>query len=385
MSSTSKNTSLASLFPTNNKIRLDLGPHGFIFAVRTTIGWAASKFLKMKHFLASFLAVSMLAFTVKAGTQLSSTACHEIYLTKVLAPSGLVLREKPGRGSNKLAVVPNGGEVTICINHEVELVQEQMEDGLAGIWQKAQYKGLEGYLFDAYLDKKHVVEVFMAHYELNETLPRPVVGVYPANKEAAPSIYLTDLRLRKVKVKEEIRTNGEKITFVDKPRHAAEPYFYIAGLPLKDSVQSGFCNIYDEFSNLYPGSSKEFYISSYKTKYRVFATGEAFYEPNSTKLDHEGHKVDHFVRNYKVYLQQQSEQGIETQILYEADELYTDEGHLMGGAKLVYLGDLDGDGGMDLMLRFPDYYGERTMLFLSSRAEKGQLLKLVRSMSTTCC
>lgn len=339
----------------------------------------------MKHTIAAFLSFSMFAFTVNAEAQLASSTCHEIYLTKVIAPSGLILREKPGRGSKKLAAIPNGGEVTICINHEVELVHEQMEDGLAGIWQKAQYKGLEGYLFDAYLDKKHVVEVFMDHYELNETLPRPVIGVFPANKDAAPSIYFADLRLRKVKVKEEIFEKVGKIIFVDKPSHAADPYFYIAGLPLKDSMQYGFCNFYDESSNIYPGSSKTFYNSSDKTKYRVFATGEAFYDPNSTKVDYEGHKKDHFVRNYKVYLQKQSEHGVETQILYEADELYTSESHLMGGAKLGYLGDLDGDGGMDLILRFPNYYGEGTMLFLSSRAEKGQLLKLVRSMFTACC
>ncbi len=62
----------------------------------------------------------------------------------VLAPSGLVLRDKPN--GKPITVVPYGSEVTVL--KDTEKLQSHELDGYTGLWQKVMYNNTTGYLFD---------------------------------------------------------------------------------------------------------------------------------------------------------------------------------------------------------------------------------------------
>lgn len=67
----------------------------------------------------------------------------------VVAVSGLNMREEPSLNSKKICSIPFGtiiqGQNSITDGHEIEL------DGLMGKWVQAQYKGLTGFVFSAYI------------------------------------------------------------------------------------------------------------------------------------------------------------------------------------------------------------------------------------------
>ena len=53
---------------------------------------------------------------------------------------------------------------------------------------------------------------------------------------------------------------------------------------------------------------------------------------------------------------------------------------------LIWAGDIDGDGTLDLIMDLSTHYNSSNMtLFLSSKAEEGQLLKKVSCISTKGC
>jgi hypothetical protein len=125
--------------------------------------------------------------------------------------------------------------------------------------------------------------------------------------------------------------------------------------------------LYDSGTTVYPGQSK---MVKLEQKYYFLAgTGEATIEAGSSEPP---------IKNYGLHLffQQQS------QLLFsEKGSLGSD-----GRPQIIWAGDLDRDGKLDLLLNLTTHYNStRLALFLSSVAKGSSLVEMVAELSTTGC
>jgi len=101
----------------------------------------------------------------------------------VLAFNGLIMHEKPNSNSELILLVPYGERVTTLSaksklntnpNSVVEIPSRTLngkyipEFRLKGEWCKVQFKGNEGYVFDAYLSKLHPIEINESYFDYIE-------------------------------------------------------------------------------------------------------------------------------------------------------------------------------------------------------------------------
>jgi uncharacterized protein len=98
---------------------------------------------------------------------------------KVTAQPALIIRAKPDVTGTKLGTVPHGGKVNV-----LEATDESDSiGGRDGTWVKVQWQNVEGYAFDAFLEKLPTPSD-----EKPQTVTPPAP---PANKPAASTVYKT--------------------------------------------------------------------------------------------------------------------------------------------------------------------------------------------------
>lgn len=68
----------------------------------------------------------------------------------VMAPSGLSIRNAPGKHARVLEVIEYGEKVSVLDNSEYTIISERI-DWVDGNWILVEYQGTEGYIFDGYL------------------------------------------------------------------------------------------------------------------------------------------------------------------------------------------------------------------------------------------
>ena len=116
----------------------------------------------------------------------------------------------------------------------------------------------------------------------------------------------------------------------------------------------------------------EKYSFSFKEKIYIFRGDGNTIKSEMAHTD-DGYERRDEVKNYKLYL---SEQGKSEQLIV-AIPTFNDT-----FVKILWIGDLDGDGKPDFILDTSRHYEEETvLLFLSSKAGNGEIVKIVASSS----
>ena len=159
-----------------------------------------------------------------------------------------------------------------------------------------------------------------------------------------------------------------------------KPLFLVHGL---DNLKEGAiksADINKEF--LYPGQStwpKE--IKGKASPYTLLAIGEAtIYEESHGKL-YIRHPGDMLFLNYKLILKY----SIAKTATYQEIAAYDRLG-LAGTPEVLWAGDIDRDGKLDFFMNLAhDYYYIQYVLFLSSMAEDGEILKKVAELTAGSC
>ncbi|MEM1319981.1 MAG: SH3 domain-containing protein [Bacteroidota bacterium] len=294
-------------------------------------------------------------------------------LYAVSAPSGLSLRAAPSLLSSKILAVPFGKLVTVC--SEFRTNAEEIS-GTEGQWVKAFYQGKEGYMFDGYLDAKPNIEVIYSQYMLpeNYALDKEYYGLYPQKEHGMITGFKAEKYVLPIAPSP---IDGMEVKSVPTPSEVDQPLFLFAGLEpgQLDNIVGRQLN--SQF--LYPGQSV--FLETEKAAYYVYAKGRIV-----SNSDENNPNPFSKIRNYELRVKKITGEDIDDQSLYKLDiPAWYGEGY-DGGVQLQWIGDLDGDGELDMLLTTAtqDHCWE-VIFLLSSKAEPGHLFRQVSRYTDCCC
>ncbi len=156
-----------------------------------------------------------------------------------------------------------------------------------------------------------------------------------------------------------------------------EPQILISGL--KNISDTNFIGRVFDSKFLYPGESG--YWGNDEIRYIIYAKGQVIENSDSAnELPFSG------IRNYEFHVKQTYGDIIEDKIIYKMDIRAWPAGDYEGGVYLHWIGDIDGDKKLDMIIAFSDYYSyQDIILFLSTRAEPGYFFKQVVKTPHSCC
>ena len=326
----------------------------------------------MKNLIVIILSV-IFAITLNAQ---DSNNHYDNRQNKVIATTGLNLRSAPSLKSAKVGLVPFGKSVNIVgeqhygkeslgkpykIYHtEGEVFEPEVE----GYWVKAEYEGLEGYLFSAYLDydmqeesdvfNKNVSILFEGIDCANNLKYNPYWNWYGLYEEEGKMV-LKKVNLSFFRLEYEMGGYGIA-TNIDKPS-----LFLIGSQKAfpKSILDGQYFSPYEAKGSLY-----DFSASGEINEELLATTSVEMFMSRSNELN--------------AILAINNEEGFR-QILNPSQL------HLSMPMGIVWQGDIDGDGKEDYII----HYGEessQTVLYLSSFAKKGQIVRPVAAWySGYCC
>ncbi|MDX1907905.1 MAG: hypothetical protein SF053_12800 [Bacteroidia bacterium] len=159
------------------------------------------------------------------------------------------------------------------------------------------------------------------------------------------------------------------------PAHAAtvlaqpeKPRILLSGLPLSPGTANK--GMFFDARFLYPGESILWQYDG-DHAYLIYATGEVEKSQDSTRID-----ALSGIRNYTLHIRRQLNGTLEDRILYDTAFDTFNSYQYRGGIHLHWIGDLDGDQQLDMILTVSHHHAcWDVVLWLSSGAEPGYFLK----------
>lgn len=283
---------------------------------------------------------------------------YDLGQNTVVAVNGLKLRTKPSLNSKVIDKVPYGeqleitesshyGHDTLASDYKVYYSDEEFyQPVLSGYWVKARYDGQEGYVFSGFLYYRFEGE---KQYNRKTALLYEGSNCYD-NLHYRPDWHWYGLyevegvhRLEKVKLDLLVEESdlGPLLTVTtDKEK----PSMFIIGSPR-------------------PLTERRLFFSEYMgTGLSIWRGGEM----DEKTLKAASLEVVKGEEEYQTQLIAVGSTG-ERQVLNPAEDFFS------APITLEWFGDLDGDGRMDYLVNFGEK-SARSVLFLSSRAEAGQLV-----------
>ncbi len=322
---------------------------------------------------------------------------------KVLAPSGLTLREGPNRNTTKLDAIPFEEEVLSCSNTGFN----ETIEGKYGYWIKVTWADKTGYLFSGFLQEIHDRKVRLvipdsgvdSNWECMELSPdlkwEALVDMDTTkilNRNRSPIQFSSiGLKIGKKKVDSDCTPTG----FLD------NAVLNLSNLPF--AVFSGF-NLANGISNqvltpikLMPGQVASFgtydQSNQLERKYLISAEGNVVPNTNFINGDYKG-PIDR-IEHYKITLYQQtlkapnSDRRTPWSIQKLADGTVKQpsdtDTYAMDVLYIYFAGDLDGDNQLDLILARLNGTGNSYHLYLSSKKLPGFLLRYMAMWDDTGC
>jgi hypothetical protein len=291
---------------------------------------------------------------------------------RVTANSGLNLRKAPDPNSEKIVGIPFGSEVfccNLCESYPNEIIEDR-----EGCWKKIYFEELEGYIFSGFLEAAPKIDLMCPIDWVNDW-KNPVFdksieyfGIYEYDRIRGKS--------------KTIRIEG-KDTLIDSPaigkvrmikvERGDTPDFIVSNLPLTNGQQI----MGTHFNNrmLFPGESIR-YGKSY-----LYATG-------TPKIDNESIAPFSSIKDYKLILRQVNDdgKGFEEVVLFTLDIPIFNDTLYEGGVHLRWVGDLDNDGKLDVLLTYSNHYAcWDVILLLSTKAMGNRLIGEAAKYSACGC
>lgn len=280
---------------------------------------------------------------------------------RVTANSGLNLRIEPNAKSEIIAGIPYGSTVYSC--NKCESYPNEIVEGREGCWKKVYFSEYEGYVFSGFLELIPKIDL-MCPVDWESNWRNPALDT----EVEYFGIFEEDQFRRKSKVvKIEVRDTliysvaKGKIRIV-KVEGEDKPDFIVSNLPLHDGQE--IMGTHYNQKMLFPGESVIIGNSC------LYATGTPISDPES---------IDPFsaIENYKLFLRviNDKDKSYEEVVLFTLDIPAWGIGGYEGGVKLRWVGDLDNDGKLDLLLTNSTHYAcWDVILLLSSKAIGNQLV-----------
>ncbi|MEM9821507.1 MAG: SH3 domain-containing protein [Bacteroidota bacterium] len=286
----------------------------------------------------------------------------------VTAGSGLSMRAMPSLKSIKVMAVPYGKEVVVCPEYPGEI---DVIEGIEGKWLKTYYQGNAGFMFSGFMEELPSIDVilpdeqFVEHYELNRTY----YGLYLQNQDASTGDQKFQVKTCDFKVKTVALPNVPTYDYAQL-QEGDQPEFLISGLDSGNVENIKGQSFKDKF--LYPGESVSLTLGA--AHFHIYAKGRILENT-------EGEDINPIamIKNYELHVRRTTHDGErEDQIIYKMDipGWYADG--YEGGIFLHWIGDIDADGELDLLLsNSATYTCKEIVFFLSSKAEPGHFFKQV--------
>ncbi len=325
-----------------------------------------------------FLIVSILVlFTSKTDGQVLNCDCWQVSLKKVTAESGLVLRKSPSIDSDKILTVPYSEKVIVGYDYTIN--ESSVIENIKGDWVRANYKGIEGFLFDGFLNETPEYDL---PYQIElDVLPllneAPFVGLFADSKDP---FSMNEMTLRRLEFETVVYEGENYLNEYAKLKISDGQYpdFIFSGLDVQDrKIAVKFFEMQE--GKLSPGVVRTEYYSG--SDYSIYATGNVVEVEN----EHSEAGPTMVIKNYKLFFERRNEYSVKRQVLMEREELPIDVWGSRGLANIRLIGDLDGDAQPDLLIEKYYEYGFETILYLSAEADEGYLLKMVyKSVEAGC-
>ncbi|MEM8907334.1 MAG: SH3 domain-containing protein [Bacteroidota bacterium] len=306
------------------------------------------------------------SYALQAQQYDCSGGAGQTYL--VTAESGLSLRESPNLKSIKIMAIPYGKTVTVCTEYSGA---STTIEGVSGQWLQTFYRGQSGFMFSGFMEALPSIEVilpdeqFVEHYEIN----RSYQGLYLQDSDPVVDEQRFQLKRCLFNV-DTVVVPGVPTYHYARLREGDHPTFLISGLESRSGTSIPGKSFEDKF--LYPGESVSLTLNG--AHFHVYAKGRILENKSGEDINPIA-----MIKNYELHVRRSTNEGDRTdQRLYQMDlpGWYADG--YEGGIFLHWMGDLDGDGELDLLLSNSASPACKTIsFFLSSRAERGHFFKQV--------
>ncbi|MEL6863679.1 MAG: SH3 domain-containing protein [Bacteroidota bacterium] len=320
----------------------------------------------MKRFINFFAALFLLTFTQQAIAQQYTCSTSSAHLYTVAAESGLSLRATPSLSSEKILAVPHGRTISVCTD---DMTGQEVIEGVKGRWVRAFYANKSGYMFDGFLKRQEEISVIQSELWIDEeTKDRPYWGLYPANENP----YAPEFRVSPCSFVEDTIQMSEGDPFVATVmKGEANPLFLFSGIEV-DEEEIIHGHAFDH-KFLFPGES--FYLRTDKASYYLYAKGQI-----QLSKDPDSGSPFSMIRNYELRVRRVMNGAVEDQMIYRMDLPHWLGDQYGGGIHLQWVGDLDRDGELDVLLsKASEEDCWEIICLLSSKAEPGQYFRQVSS------
>ena len=325
--------------------------------------------------------LSAFAFNLKAQALDCGYETGEPYV--VVAPSGLTLRAGPSTQSKKLLAMPYGERLRVCKRYEDQ--HEDKIEGIEGSWVRVIRGNTEGYVFDGFLERDDTAGevLFVIPNSGIETSWETLVlrkdrkwwAIYPAytgNGMRVQACPLAD------------STDESHAHPSARPLLKEAPYLLISGLDFGGPNDLAFNQV--EPQMLYPGEQLPRYTyheSSGLTRHVLYAKGKTI----ASKDPKAAFPYDK-IAAYELRIRASANgTAFADELVFSHPDLNVSRERLQPYA-IQGLGDLDFDGQLDLLIRYPAGDGGNCVLFrlfLSSKSDPGFNFKNVAMFGDCGC
>ena len=280
----------------------------------------------------------------------------------ILALSGLKLRNEPSFSSKTIAIIPFAQKVTFSAPNEFTVYDWQFDaDSIRGFFQKVNWDGKSGYVFSAYLGT-NIIKMEKPFYVLDEygawcwddsyiSPAHQYYGVYP-NKDS------TQLTVKK--------RNPIFYTRYD-------DNFATIGMTFKQKQPSLFA-----FASKEPFEERSFAVNKTQTNMKYDWETQ---QSNTEKIKIPGTDWELRCKNIETKPTNGNPPYKNPTLIIQDEKsgkwnYLVDENTFYNNIRLLWVGDMDGDGVNDFMLNVSSDHSGGMMLFLSKNPGKWRFVKL---------
>jgi hypothetical protein len=266
--------------------------------------------------------------------------CTTLY--RVIAKSGINVRNSPESTAELVFKVPRNQLVTVCSAYASEV--EEIE-GVKSRWMEIRYRGKKGFAFGGFLSEEETYDLILTEgifYERSE---------YWISEYNALTIDSNGVGMKLVDIKDYL---ADQVVDIEKLKNENISFLFSGPHPY-----GGVSGIVDGAS-LLPGQSMEVAQNS-----TLYATGEIDYQSDMIK-----------VKNYTLRHRYSVSGDVFDKLLYELPETVEVPSITeMPEFKIHFAGDLDADRDLDIVLWVKVMDTDLTLLLLSGNAEPGFALR----------
>lgn len=286
----------------------------------------------------------------------------------VVMVSKLNVRESPSVNSRILTTLEWGDTVHPISIDSLEMPTRDTINNIEGYWMNVQFKNYTGYAFSPYLR----VPYMLAYEEMHlDELPKYKFwyGIYYDERKGTESIRRIKLRL--VDEENPLEDHGHKLIKTDQ---AAKSLFIVGTFDSIPEKEMGVFTRLDRVGakcsdSLNPGDKDYLFFSTSDSRitsetFVMYTTGNYIYNGNDMVRSN----FDIVIVGTTLTNKQKVVQNMKEYFGYK--EVYS----------LDYFGDIDGDNRPDLIMGGHSTSSGSTILFLSSRAKEGELLRPVTAI-----